>query len=49
MRYHLQVVCLQSLRAWDEKKVADWLKSIGCAAYTDLFKGSFTYTFIKIC
>ena len=26
------------IRAWDEKKVADWLRSIGCGAYTDTFK-----------
>ena len=29
-----------SIRSWDEKKVGEWLRSINCAQYEQLFKGS---------
>nr|ABH09725.1 STE11-like protein [Talaromyces marneffei] len=31
---------LDSVRSWDEKKVADWLHSIRCAQYEPLFKAN---------
>ena len=27
------------VRSWDEKAVGDWLKSIGCGSYAQMFKG----------
>ena len=35
-----------SVRSWDEKRVADWLKSINCGQYTDAFKGEPSSTFV---
>ena len=30
----------ESIRSWDEKKVGEWLRSINCAQYEQLFKGT---------
>lgn len=32
----------ESIKNWDERKVADWLKSIGCSQYEQLFRGMYT-------
>lgn len=32
----------ESIRSWDEKKVGEWLRSINCAQYDQLFKGTTT-------
>lgn len=29
----------ESVRSWDEKQVGDWLRTIGCSAYAQIFKG----------
>lgn len=29
----------ESIRSWDEKRVGEWLRSISCAQYEQLFKG----------
>lgn len=29
----------ESIKSWDERKVGEWLRSIGCSQYEQLFKG----------
>ena len=30
----------EAIKSWDEKKVGDWLRAIGCSQYEQIFKGT---------
>ena len=36
------VLIVTPCRSWDEKRVGEWLRTINCAQYEQLFKGKFS-------